>query len=150
MIAGTVDLARRMRCAWHRYKAPIQPRRVTMRYCNSSCRRAAHRAQRYAVRLRQCTVEKLSRRQARAFILKYELLGSTSKCAQYFGLRDPLGRLLSVVGFGAGPYHAAQPDAVVLERGATMPRAPNNAASYLISRALRIGRRVHGWKSVLL
>ena len=37
---------------------------------------------------------------------------------------------------------------MVLERGATRRRAPHNAASYLISRALRHGRRELGWQTV--
>jgi hypothetical protein len=36
----------------------------------------------------------------------------------------------------------------VLERGATRRRAPHNAASFLISRALRYGRRHLGWQTV--
>jgi hypothetical protein len=55
-------------------------------------------------------------------------------------LRDPAGRIISLVGFGHGP-HAAGADAV-LERGFTQRRAPHNAASYLISRALALS----GWR----
>jgi hypothetical protein len=64
----------------------------------------------------------------------------------WFGLRAPDGRLLSLVGFGHGP-HAAGGD-MVLERGVTRRRAPHNAASFLIARALRFGRRQLGWRTV--
>ena len=59
----------------------------------------------------------------------------------FFGLRDPTGRLLSLVGFGHGPHGAAT---ITLERGYTRRRAPHNAASFLISRALKLG----GWQTV--
>ena len=47
-----------------------------------------------------------------------------------------------MVGFGHGPHAAG--GCAVLERGATRRRAPHNAASYLIARALRHGRRELG------
>jgi hypothetical protein len=88
----------------------------------------------------------ISRREARAMILRHELLGTVGNAKLFFGLRDPGGRLLSLAGFGHGP-HGAAADAV-LERGYTLRRAPHNAASYLISRALRYGRREFGWRDV--
>jgi hypothetical protein len=96
--------------------------------------------------LRACTFGPIGRREARAFIIQRELLGTCGNAAIWFGLRDPSDRLLSVVGFGHGP-HAAGGD-IVLERGATRRRAPRNAASYLISRALRYGAKVLGWRQV--
>jgi hypothetical protein len=107
---------------------------------------ANHRAGRYAQRLRACTVELMDRREARAFIVRYELLGTAGNCALWFGLRDPSGRVLSIVGFGHGAH--ASGGCVVLERGYTKRRAPHNAASYLIARALRYGTRQLGWRSV--
>jgi hypothetical protein len=77
-------------------------------------------------------------------ILRHELLGTCARL--FFGLRDPAGTLLSIVGFGTGA-HAAGGDAV-LERGYTRRSAPRNSASYLISRALRMGRRFLGWRTV--
>ena len=100
------------------------------------------RAGLYARQLRACTVEQLQRAEARAFILKYELLGTCGNTRLWFGLRSPAGKLLSVVGFGHGPHAAGS--CAVLERGYTRRRAPHNAASYLISRALKMGR----WRTV--
>jgi hypothetical protein len=104
------------------------------------------RAGSYAARLRACTVELLRKREARAFILRHEALGTCGNVRLWFGLRGQRGRLLSVVGFGHGPHAAGA--CVTLERGYTRRRAPHNAASYLISRALRYGRRHLGWQVV--
>jgi hypothetical protein len=87
-------------------------------------------------------VAPVDRREARAFLLRYELLGTSGNCRLYFGLRDPAGHLLSLVGFGHGPHAAG--GCIVLERGYTRRRAPHNAASYLIARALKMGR----WRTV--
>jgi hypothetical protein len=68
----------------------------------------------------------IGRREGRAFILRHELLGTVGNAVMFFGLRDPTGKLWSVVGFGHGP-HAAGAD-IVLERARpsggrrTMPR----------------------------
>jgi hypothetical protein len=91
-------------------------------------------------------VEPVDGREARAFILRHELLGTCGNATRFFGLRVPDGWLLSLVGFGHGPHSAD--GCIVLERGYTRRRAPHNAASYLISRALRYGRRHLGWRIV--
>jgi hypothetical protein len=139
-----VELASRQRCAWHRCRGPIQCQRASRRYCSGRCRMAAHRAG--AHQLRRCTVELVSRREARQFILRHEALGTCGNAWLWFGLRDPRERLLSFVGFGHGAHSSG--GCIVLERGATWRRAPHNAASYLISRALRYGRRNLGWQTV--
>jgi hypothetical protein len=105
-----------------------------------------HRAARYSRQLRSCAVELLAGREARTFILRHERLGTCGNARLYFGLRDPRGRLLSVVGFGHGPHSAG--GCIVLERGATRRRAPHNSASFLIARALRYGRRHLAWETV--
>jgi hypothetical protein len=97
-------------------------------------------------RLRACTVELIGRREARALIRRHELLDTVGNASLFFGLRGPDDRLLSIVGFAHGP-HSAGAD-IVLERGWTARRAPANAASYLISRALRYGARHLGWRTV--
>jgi hypothetical protein len=97
------------------------------------------------VKLRDCIVELIDRAEAIPFIRKHEHLGTSGNASRWFGLRDPLGRLLGVVGFGHGPHAAG---AIVLERGACLPWAPRNAASHLIGRALRHGRRFLGWGTV--
>jgi hypothetical protein len=103
------------------------------------------RAGRYANHLRACTVELLGRREARGFILKREALKTAGNACLWFGLREPGGRLLSVIGFGVGPHAAG---AVTLERGATRRRAPRNSASFLIAAALRYGRRHLNWRVI--
>ena len=52
---------------------------------------ASHRAGHYARRLRACSVEWIGRREARDFLLRHELLGTTGNACLYFGLRDPIG-----------------------------------------------------------
>jgi hypothetical protein len=129
------------RCRWHRCRGPLRAERASRRYCSDRCRVSHHRARHHAARLRACTVEAIPRREARAFILKHEHLGTTGNVRHWFGLRDPGGKLWSVAGFGHGPHGAGD---ITLERGATRRRAPRNAASFLISRALRMG----GWPTV--
>jgi hypothetical protein len=74
------------------------------------------------------------------FIRQHEHLGIVGKCQIFFGLRAPGGRLFGVAGFGYNPQGAGG-DAV-LERGACLPGAPRNAESFLIGRALCLGRRL--------
>jgi hypothetical protein len=98
--------------------------------------------------LRACLVEPISRREAAPFIRRYEHLGTVGHARIFFGLRSPIGRLLGVVGFGHGAHAAGRAADAVLERGACVPGAPRNAASFLIGRALRYCRRVLGWSNV--
>jgi hypothetical protein len=139
-------LALHERCGFHRCRAPLAALRSTRRYCGVRCRVAAFRAKREAARLRSCTVEVMARAEARALIRRHEHLRTVGNASVFVGLRDHCGRVLALVGFGHGP-HAAGGD-VVLERGFTRRRAPANAASYLISRALRWGARALGWRVV--
>jgi hypothetical protein len=105
-----------------------------------------HRSKLGSVKLRDCRVEPISRREAAPFIKAHEHLGTLGNAALFFGLRHPGGRLIGALGFGHGP-HAAGAD-VVLERGACVPGAPRNAASFLIGRSIRLGRRLFGWSSI--
>ena len=141
------ELASRDRCAWHRCRGPIQRQRATRRYCSAALPHGCPSLRPLcppSARLYGRAVGPAARR--RTFILRHEALGTTGNVRLWFGLRHPRGHLLSVVGFGHGP-HAAGGD-IVLERGATRRRAPHNAASYLISRALRFGRRHLGWQQI--
>ena len=90
--------------------------------------------------------EMVGAKEARALIKRHEHLGTCGNASLFVALRDPAGRVQSLVGFGHGP-HAAGADAV-LERGYTRRRAPPNTGSYLIGRPLRYGARVFGWRSV--
>jgi hypothetical protein len=144
-----VELASQRRCAWHRCRRPFRAQRACRRYCSDACRGKHHRDRRYAARLRACRVEPIGRVEAISLILKYERLGSVGGCHTFFGLRDPVGKLLGVCGFGYGPHGASTSCDVVLERGCCVPRAPHNSASFLISRALRYGRNRLGWRHVM-
>jgi hypothetical protein len=92
--------------------------------------------------------EPISRSEAAPFIRQHEHLGTVRHARIFFGLRAPGGRLLGVVGFGHGAHAAGRGADAVLERGACVPGAPRNAASFLIGRALRYCRRVLGWSNV--
>jgi hypothetical protein len=122
--------------------------RVTRRFCSDACRVAVHRSRQYAQRLRSCTVGLVGRGKARALIRRHELLGTCGNAALWFGLRGPDDRILSLVGFGHGANASGADADIVLERGYTRRRAPHNAASYLISRALRWGVRHLGWRRI--
>ena len=123
---------------------PLTARRNTRRYCCGACRTAAyrHRLTIGSVELRTCSVELINRVEAAAVILPREHLKTLGNAQIFYGLRTPDGRLLGAVGFGRGA-HASGGD-IVLERGACLPGAPRNSASYLIGRAIRHGRQVHG------
>jgi hypothetical protein len=101
-----------------------------------------------AVELRACRVEPIERAEATPFIRRHEHLGTVGNAAIWFGLRCPAGRLLGVVGFGHGAHAAGRSADAVLERGACIAGAPRNAASFMIGRALRYGRRVLGWARI--
>jgi hypothetical protein len=120
--------------------------RATRQYCSTRCRVPGHRSRIYARRLRDCRIELIGRSEARELIMRHEALGSCGNATLWFGLRDPRGRLLSVIGFGPGPHAAG--GCITLERGHTRRRAPPNAPSFLITRALRFGARVLGWSTV--
>jgi hypothetical protein len=100
------------------------------------------------------TVEGVSRAEAEAVILKYEWLGTVGQGASaFYGLKIE-GELLGVACFGVrgskearnicGPGHISS--AVCLMRGACVPWAPKNAASFLIRNACQRASEDRGWK----
>jgi hypothetical protein len=103
-----------------------------------------------------CTVEPVSYGEARALITEYEYLGTMNHVpAALYGLRAPSGELLGVSCFGRpGGTNAlnvcGEPErTIALERGACVPWAPKDAASYLISRAVKLAHREHGWSAIV-
>lgn len=98
-------------------------------------------------------VEHISRAEAESVILKYEWLGTMAQATRAcYGLKLN-GELLGVACFAAmggpvrnicGERHAGK--AVCLARGACVPHAPKNAASYLVPRACRQGWLDFGWQ----
>jgi hypothetical protein len=96
-----------------------------------------------------CYVKLVERDQAEPIILKFEWLGDIGHAHKFVGLftadgeLGELGELLGVACFGHGPAPADMRTllggaALCLERGACVPHAPPNAASFLISRACKL------------
>lgn len=103
--------------------------------------------------LAACSVERITTREAREIILKYEWLGTIGRAAACYGLRHRDGELLGVAAFG-WPGAPESRDicgrdlrdlAVCLERGACVHYAPKNAASFLIARACELAHADGGW-----
>ena len=101
-----------------------------------------------------CVVEVISYAETKPFILRHEWLGTMGNSTATYGLRSPGGELIGAAVFGwpgaiqsrdiCGQQHRGL--AVCLERGACSHQAPPNAASFLISRAVRLAARDHGWR----
>jgi hypothetical protein len=100
------------------------------------------------------TVEAVSRADAESIVLKYEWLGTVGQGASaFYGLKMS-GELLGVACFGVGGSREARnicgpeciSSAVCLMRGACVPWAPRNAASFLIRNACRQAHKDFGWK----
>jgi len=98
-------------------------------------------------------VVSISKMEASKIILKYEWLGTLGAgTSAFYGLIYN-GELLGAVCFGLGGSHEARnicgpkhvPKAACLMRGACVPWAPKNAASFLISHATRQAHKDHGW-----
>lgn len=138
------------------------------KYCSDAHRRNAHywktrpRQQAFQSVIREsvptlagCYVEEIPTRDAREVILRYEWL-ATMPCrsAASYGLKSPTGALLGVAVFGwtmsteaswiCGKENSRL--AICLERGACVPDAPPNAASFLISRAVKLMADDHGYR----
>ena len=138
---------KRNTCA--RCRGPLIAIRSTRKYCCAVCRQIAYRQRRALgpVELRECVVEPITKAEAAALILRHEHLGTLGRANKFYGLRTPTGRLIGALGFGPGPLGGGA-CCTVLERGCCVPGTPPNAPSYLIGRALRHGRRVHGWRTI--
>jgi hypothetical protein len=111
-----------------------------------------------------CYVAAIEREQAEPVILKFEWLGDMGATSTRFvGLFTADHELIGVVCFGSGPADQAKNkkatkphsstltmrdllrgQAICLERGACVPHAPPNAASFLISRACKLMFQVTG------
>ena len=101
-----------------------------------------------------CYVEKISNADAKWLILRYEWLGTMPRRAHSYGLNTASGALLGVAVFG----YTMSPEsrdicgknnrhlAICLERGACVPDAPANSASFLISRAVKLAADEHGFR----
>jgi hypothetical protein len=101
-----------------------------------------------------CWVEPITRSDAETIILKYEWLGTMGRGVATYGLRGQGGVLLGAAVFG-WPSSVQSRDicgrenrtkAICLERGACVHYAPKNAASYLISHAVRQAAQDNGWR----
>jgi hypothetical protein len=98
--------------------------------------------------LSRYTVETIDKAVGKPFIKQHEWLRTTGNATMFYGLFAPDRDLQGVVGFGLGPHsdicRVIGSPAFCLERGACSPRAPPNAASFLITRACKQVCRITG------
>jgi hypothetical protein len=99
--------------------------------------------------LNQFSVETITCEEATPIILDFEWLGNIGNGTDFVGLYSPDRELVGVACFGYGPATENMRTllggpALCLERGACVPHAPENAASYLISHACRLVCRITG------
>jgi hypothetical protein len=101
-----------------------------------------------------CWVGPISRDAAKEIILAYEWLGDMGRAVACYGLHSAGGEVIGAAVFG-WPSSPESRDvcgrenrelAVALERGACIHYAPPNAASFLISRAVKLAAADHGWR----
>lgn len=100
------------------------------------------------------TVEKISKAEAEALILKNEWLGTLGTGAvAFYGLKIA-GELLGAAVFGVGSSNEARNVCgeenralvVTLMRGCCVHYAPKNAPSFLVRYACKLASAEHGWK----
>jgi hypothetical protein len=153
-IAGSVRSVRKAAAARRNGARGGRPRHVGTAHQYKIREQAALRDPRSALpNLDGCTVREIPRADAKPIILRYEWLGTVGRSWAWYGLFSPGRELLGVTGFGPGPRSASRDIcgreyaklAVCLERGACVHWAPKNAASYLISRAVKLAHLEHGW-----
>lgn len=101
-----------------------------------------------------CYVAPITSAEAKVIILEYEWLGTLGRAAATYGLFSASGELIGATAFG-WPSAVESRDvcgkelrdkAVCLERGACVHYAPPNAASFLITNAVRQAHRDRGWE----
>lgn len=104
--------------------------------------------------LEDCWVQAIAKVDAKSIIDRYEWLGTMGRAVATYGLISPDKEILGVAVFG-WPSAVESRDvcgrenrelAVCLERGACVHFAPDNAASFLISRAVKLAADEHGWR----
>jgi hypothetical protein len=95
-----------------------------------------------AASLRGYTVETIDKAVAAPLVERYEWLGNCGQATLFVGLYAPGRELQGVAAFGHGPQSTIRDivgsPALCLERGACTPKAPRNAASYLINAACKL------------
>ena len=155
------------RCLVCRLEFDQPPTGRPRRYCSDAHRSQAHywrtrpRDQAFQSVIREqvptlagCYVEKITNADAKWLILRYEWLGTMPRRAYSYGLKTARGALLGVTVFGF-TMSAESRDvcgkenrhlAICLERGACVPDAPANAASFLISSCREARRAEHGFR----
>lgn len=95
----------------------------------------------------------ISKEMAKTIILKYEWLGTMGRAYASYGLFKG-DELLGAINFGVPSSHESRNicgntlslKSICLERGACSHLAPPNAASFFISRAVKLARSEHGWE----
>jgi len=126
-------------CRYHRCRRPFATVPASRRFCSPRCRVAGHRARVHARRLRAA-------RSSRSAGPRRSRSSSSRKSSAR------LATALRSSGCAARPVTCSACVASVLVRmpqvGVCVRTAPHNSGSYLISRALKYGTRVLGWKAV--
>ncbi len=126
--------------------SPAQPRGTAPIHAHQRKIAEAARAETGVERLTSldgCYVKTIERGEAEPVILKFEWLGDIGHAHTFVGLYTADHELLGVACFGHGPAPAAMRTllggaALCLERGACVPHAPPNAASFLIPKACKL------------
>jgi hypothetical protein len=111
--------------------------------------RAEYPREAIAIPLDRFSVETITKDEASLVILKYEWLRNIGRSTHFIGLYAPDRELVGAACFGYGPAGEGMRklldgDALCLERGACVPHAPKNAASFLIQRACHLVYRKTG------
>src|SRR5262249_12095719 len=125
---------------WRRRHRPVaHQRRIRYRLTRSAPRPIAASLDGYKVVL-------IPREDALPLIRRYEWLGTLGQASLFVGLVAPTGGIEGVACFGNGPVSSIRAivgtPALCLERGACVHWAPKNAASFLISRAVKLVHRL--------
>lgn len=149
---------------------PLNALRSSKRFCSDLCRKRAWRGHAPVVCAHQRRVHEdlrtmepkavassldgysvalIRREAALPLIRRYEWLGNIGRATIFVGLLSPVRDLQGVACFGPGPggpiqQHRIGGPALCLERGACVHYAPKNAASFLISRAVKLVHRSFG------
>jgi hypothetical protein len=101
----------------------------------------------------ECSVEEITKAECKAFIERYEYLGSLGRGQVFYGLRHQNGELLGANCFShmggkiadiSGP--AYKDKTILLARGACVMHAPPHAGSWFTSQAVKKAYTEYGWQ----
>ena len=127
---------------WRQRRRPVaHQRRLRHRLTRTDPRPSATSLDGYTVAL-------IPRHDAAPLIRRYEWLGTMGRASIFVGLVSPAGETEGVAAFGYGPggpiRNIIGGPALCLKRGCCVHYAPPNAASFLISHAVKLVRDLFG------